>query len=922
MPWETGRVQDDRLQGGARDGVSREDSRPAEGVRADEVRADSVQPDVVSPLPPDLGPCKLLAEQIRDILLIVSPHDGRILEINPAAMTAYGHSRDALRRMTLADLRPPDEVDSILAQLGAAEREGILFETTHVRKDGTTFPVEVSARGADIAGQRVIISLVRDVSHRKSAEVQLRRSHDTFYNLIQNAPFGVYLIDSRFRLAQVSAGSQRVFEGVRPLIGRDFAEVLRTIWPEPFASDAIARFRHTLETGERFHSSATVERRADVNEVEAYDWRLERIALPDGEFGVVCYFYDLSERRRHETALKESQERQRIAVDSARLGVFEWHIPNDVAVWENDRPYEIFGRPRHLGPIGREEFLRDFLHPEDRAKFAAPNQSDLGANGRVSWTVRIRRPDGEIRWIEITGNVTVADDGSPLRMLGVIGDVTARKSAELALRQSEECFRNLANAMPQLVWTANNNGVVTYYNSQAAKYSGLEQTETGEWQWEPLVHADDIAVTSRLWNAAVASGATYECEHRIKMADGSYRWHLSRAFRPSADSQWFGTATDVHELKLTEDALRASQQELARHKDELERRVHERTEELSATHARLRLSERFAMMGTLAAGLGHDLGNLLVPVRVRLESLSHASLDPQAQEDVAAIRTSAEYLRRLAQGLRLLSLDPERASRNDSTDIAAWWNDVHGVLRSALPRHVELASDVGPDAGIARISKPALTQVIFNIFQNAGDAMRELDKGMVQIRAHRVDGWVHISIEDNGPGMPDDVKARCMEPFFTTKSRGISTGLGLVLVYGLVRDAGGRVKLESHMGKGTRFTLVLPMSQADSPNPIARCTCLIDIKDARIRSIVSGELGALNVEHHTWDSRDGHEHIAILDDAMRIRDLPVGTATVLLATSVQPHRNVRALGDRPSIGEIRQAIRAAVTGAPQSKPEL
>ena len=134
---------------------------------------------------------------------------------------------------------------------------------------------------------------------RASAEAALRAAHDTFRQLVDRSPFGIYAIDADFRLAQVSAGAQKVFENVRPLIGRDLAEVLRVLWAEPFASEAIAHFRHTLATGEKYTEEMT-EQRADVAANEAYDWKLERITMPDGRFGVVCHFYDLSERKRHE----------------------------------------------------------------------------------------------------------------------------------------------------------------------------------------------------------------------------------------------------------------------------------------------------------------------------------------------------------------------------------------------------------------------------------------------------------------------------------------------------------------------------------------------------------------------------------------------------------------------------------------------
>ena len=156
-----------------------------------------------------------------------------------------------------------------------------------------------------------------DITERVSAEQELKEAsrqleaaHATFRHLVQNSPFGVYAVDADFRLVQVSAGAQKVFANVRPLIGRDFADVLRTIWPEPFASEAIALFRKTLETGEPYHAPSTVERRQDIGEVESYDWKIERVTLPDGRFGAVCHFYDLSERQRYEAALQEADRRK------------------------------------------------------------------------------------------------------------------------------------------------------------------------------------------------------------------------------------------------------------------------------------------------------------------------------------------------------------------------------------------------------------------------------------------------------------------------------------------------------------------------------------------------------------------------------------------------------------------------------------
>ena len=144
----------------------------------------------------------------------------------------------------------------------------------------------------------------------RKSEKHLRRNNDTFYNLVQNTPFGIYVVDSNFQLVQISAGSKKVFSGIEPLIGRDFAEILRIVWEEPFASEAIEHFRHTLATGETYHAPDTTEQRGNVKDTESYDWKIERIILPDGQFGVVCYFYDLTELMQAKKAVEEADRRK------------------------------------------------------------------------------------------------------------------------------------------------------------------------------------------------------------------------------------------------------------------------------------------------------------------------------------------------------------------------------------------------------------------------------------------------------------------------------------------------------------------------------------------------------------------------------------------------------------------------------------
>ena len=144
------------------------------------------------------------------------------------------------------------------------------------------------------------VGSVIDIDDRKRAEDRLRRSEaeakqslGLLYELVEQCPFGIYIVDADFRIATMNRGSQDgAFANVRPVIGRPFDEAIRILWPEPVAADILRTFRHTLDTGEPYSSKDFVNPRADEDRVEGYEWELHRVTLPDGRPGVACYFFD------------------------------------------------------------------------------------------------------------------------------------------------------------------------------------------------------------------------------------------------------------------------------------------------------------------------------------------------------------------------------------------------------------------------------------------------------------------------------------------------------------------------------------------------------------------------------------------------------------------------------------------------------
>jgi len=349
---------------------------------------------------------------------------------NEGAERMFGFAASDIVGESALQLIPEEkraEEQALMAQLEAGENPPPT-DTVRCTRDGRLIDVSVTTSPIrDGAGDVVGVSkIVRDISARKRDEDALRAAHATFRQLVENSPFGVYAVDADFRLVQVSKGAQKVFENVRPLIGRDFADVLRVIWPEPSASEFLGRFRHTLETGEPYREPSTVAIRHDTRQVETYDWQIERIVMPDGRYGVVCHFYDLSERQRFEAALRESEKRFRGTFENVSVGIA--HVGVDGEWLEvNERLCEIAGL---TNDDMRRRTLESIIHPDDRA-LARERLAGLLAGDLASFQIEQRycRADGTLVWVDDSVDLQRDDQGNPLYFIHVIRDITQQVAA-------------------------------------------------------------------------------------------------------------------------------------------------------------------------------------------------------------------------------------------------------------------------------------------------------------------------------------------------------------------------------------------------------------------------------------------------------------------------------------------------------------
>lgn len=273
-----------------------------------------------------------------------------------------------------------------------------------------------------------------DIHDMKRQEAEREAIRGTFSTLIERCPFGIYIVDDEFRIANMNAGSQAgAFANVRPVIGRPLDEAMRILWPGPVAEVVTGNFRHTLETGEPYYSRDFVNPRADIDQTEGYEWELHRITLPSGRHGVVCYYYDSTRLRQVELQLRKRTGQLDFTLDATGVGMWLNTMPLGKLNWDR-RTRELF----HVPP-GEEPPIELFwgrLHPDDREPTRLAVEAALRDHALYEIEHRVVHPTtGEVRWVRSMGQASYDGAGAPVRFDGINYDVTARKGLEDELRR-------------------------------------------------------------------------------------------------------------------------------------------------------------------------------------------------------------------------------------------------------------------------------------------------------------------------------------------------------------------------------------------------------------------------------------------------------------------------------------------------------
>ncbi len=509
---------------------------------------------------------------------------------------------------------------------------------------------------------------------------------------------------------------------------------------------------------------------------------------------------DLDQRVKERTAaLADANIQLTEAQRLANLGSWSWDIVANRVSW-SDQLYGIYG-------ITRDEFdgtINDFIrriHPDDRPQVGANVAASLKSGTSFSHEERIVRPDGEVRRLQSVGEVIRDEKGTALRMLGVCLDVTERKRAESALRESEQSYRFLLKGVRDYaIYMLDTEGHVRSWSESAQRIKGYSEEDivgrhVGIFL-PPEARAADMA--DQILMMAAREGQ-FEGESWLVRKDGSrfYASIVMDAIRNDA-GDLIGFAKLVRDITQQYEARAA----------------------LDTAREQMAQAQKMEALGQLTGGIAHDFNNLLMIVSGYAQILQGKLSDMKDVQAVQAIRAAAGRGEKLTR--QLLAFSRRQQLMPVVVDLHARIDAVRDMLATSLRGNIELDIDVEDKIWPVEVDQGELELALVNIGVNARDAMP--DGGRITLSARNVvlkpgsaagpleGDFVALAVIDTGIGIAPDLLPRLFEPFFTTKPVGKGTGLGLSQVHGFANQSGGAVTVSSEEGAGTVVTIYLPRS--------------------------------------------------------------------------------------------------------------
>ena len=744
-----------------------------------------------------------MVDHASDAILVAQ--DGMMKFVNPRVQEITGYSEGELTSRPFPEFIHPEDRQMVVER-HQKRLQGkpvpAVYPFRIVTKTGEDCWVEIRAVTIPWQGKPATLNFLTDITERRKTEEALRKNEAKYRELVENANSIILRRDPEGRITFFNEFAQRFF-GFREeeILGRN---VVGTIVPEKESSgrDLAQMIRDISRHPERYATNENENVLRNGKRVWVA-WTNKPILDPDGKLvEILCIGNDITERKRAEERLAESEVKYRTLVEGMSEAVMQVD-KDDRVQFVNPQFCQMIGyrEDELLGRVGYEIYF----DPEEQELIRRKNRLRL-EKASDAYETRMRKKNGEEVLVRISGSPVTDAQGNVVGSIGVITDITERKRAEQAVKESETKYRGLVDHSLLGIYITQNH-IMRFCNQRLAEIFGYERPEElfG-------THIREL-VAPESWEVVDTQVQRRESG---ELDMGRYEFKGKRRDGALIDLEVLGGRI-LYEGKP---AIQGSMIEVT------ERKLLE---------AEFIQAQKMEALGRLAGGVAHDFNNLLTSIMGYSDLLAKKLTEDDPSGPLRRyadnILSSANRAANLTQ--QLLSLSRRHTFHMQVLDLNGVVAEVERILRGLIGEDIELT--IHPEGALGRVKADSvqIEQVLMNLVINARDAMPSggrlsirtanvvLDKSYARRRREVVPGpYVMIAVSDTGQGMDAEVRSHLFEPFFTTKEKGKGTGLGLSTAYGIVKQMGGHIDVESAPGKGSAFKIYLPRTE-DPTAPLA-----------------------------------------------------------------------------------------------------